>query len=64
VPFYHLNTYNGLSEDESKFMEKINAWSMIDGAYAMIQSTKPQALACGLNDSPIELASWLLQIFS
>lgn len=32
---------------------------MDDGAYAMLQATKPQSLAPALNDSPVGLASWI-----
>jgi pimeloyl-ACP methyl ester carboxylesterase len=65
IPYYHFYGYNeNLSEDENKFMEKINNWSMMDGAYAMIQGTKPKVLATGLNDSPMGLAAWLIQLFS
>jgi hypothetical protein len=40
------------------------AWSLGDtGAYALIQSTKPQSLAQGLNDSPAGLAAWILEKF-
>lgn len=64
VPFYHLYGYNeDLSDEEKGFMERVNVWSMQHGAYAMIQSTKPQTLAQSLNDSPIGMASWLLQLF-
>jgi hypothetical protein len=34
-----------------------------EGAYAMIQSTKPQTLSYGLNDSPIGLAAWIIEKF-
>ena len=33
----------------------------IPTAYAMIQSTKPQSLAHGLNDSPAGLAAWIVE---
>ena len=33
------------------------------GAYALIQSTKPQSLAAGLNDSPAGLAAWIVEKF-
>ncbi len=36
---------------------------MQDGAYAIIQSTKPKTLFTGLNDSPAALAAWLLQLY-
>ena len=34
-----------------------------EGAYALIQSTKPQSLAQGLNDSPAGLAAWIVEKF-
>ena len=36
---------------------------MTDGAYALIQSTRPQTLAYGLNDSPVGLAAWIIEKF-
>jgi hypothetical protein len=33
-----------------------------EGAYALIQSTRPQTLASGLNDSPAGLAAWIYPI--
>ncbi len=65
IPYYHLYGYNeNPSQEETDFLEKINNWSMMDGAYAMIQATKPKTLATGLNDSPMGLAAWLLQLFN
>ena len=64
MPFYHLYAVNeGLSETENEFIQNVNNWSMTDGAYAMIQGTKPKILSTGLNDSPIALAAWLLQLY-
>lgn len=34
-----------------------------EGAYALIQSTKPHSLAAGLNDSPAGLAVWMVEKF-
>jgi hypothetical protein len=34
-----------------------------EGAYAAIQSTKPQSLAYALNDSPAGLAGWIIEKF-
>ena len=34
-----------------------------EGAYAAIQSTKPQSLAHALNDSPAGLAGWIVEKF-
>src|SRR5688572_30205916 len=38
-------------------------WMQTEGAYASIQSTKPQTLSYGLNDSPIGLAAWIIEKF-
>ena len=65
VPYRHLLTRppEELSEAEQAYLEAGQAWSRTEGAYAAIQGTKPQTLAYGLNDSPIGLASWLLEKF-
>jgi pimeloyl-ACP methyl ester carboxylesterase len=34
-----------------------------EGAYILIQTTKPQTLGYGLNDSPAGLASWIIEKF-
>jgi pimeloyl-ACP methyl ester carboxylesterase len=59
--------YPNGSEDFSKFspaeMEMtqwVQKWFMEDGAYNMIQATKPQTLAFSFNDSPVGLASWII----
>src|SRR4029450_4528103 len=38
-------------------------WQQTDGAYALIQGTRPYSLARGLNDSPAGLASWIVDKF-
>ena len=35
----------------------------MDGGYKAIQSTKPQTLSYGLNDSPVGLAAWIVEKF-
>lgn len=52
-----------LSEVEQKFFADAQKWMMEEGAYAMMQSTKPQTLAYGLNDSPAGLAAWIVEKF-
>lgn len=64
IPYYHLYSNNeNLTEAENEFIQKINNWSMQDGAYAGIQGTRPKILSVGLNDSPMALAAWLLQLY-
>ena len=52
-----------LSEAEKRYLGAQQQWSMREGAYFMIQSTKPQTLAFALNDSPVGLAAWLTEKF-
>ena len=64
IPFYHLYAPNeNLTQAEKDHIQKINDWSMRDGAYGMIQGTKPKTLSIGLNDSPAALAAWILQLY-
>jgi pimeloyl-ACP methyl ester carboxylesterase len=64
VPFGHPFQKPGkLSADEQKFFKKNDQWMQKEGAYALIQSTKPQNLAQRLSDSPAGLAAWLVEKF-
>jgi len=50
-----------LSEAERAYLERNQAWWQAEGGYKAIQSTKPQTLGYGLNDSPAGLAAWILE---
>lgn len=50
-------------ENAYAYFEGLGKWFSEQGAYMMIQSTKPQTLAYGLNDSPVGLASWIIEKF-
>ncbi|SNV31732.1 Soluble epoxide hydrolase [Chryseobacterium taklimakanense] len=64
VPFSHsMEEPEDASEAEKKFIKKVEKWQQTAGAYAMIQSTKPNSLAPAMNDSPAGLAAWLLEKF-
>jgi len=64
VPFGHiLQKPDDPSPAEEKFLKKNEQWIRKEGAYALIQSTKPQSLAPGLNDSPAGLAAWIVEKF-
>lgn len=64
VPFTHsFQKPDDLSDVEQKFLAGIEQWQMANGAYNMIQSTRPQTLAAGLNDSPVGLAAWIIEKF-
>jgi pimeloyl-ACP methyl ester carboxylesterase len=52
-----------LTEAEQEFVQNAQSWSFQEMAYAMEHSSKPQTLACGLNDSPAGLAAWVVEKF-
>jgi pimeloyl-ACP methyl ester carboxylesterase len=65
VPYYlqQGEPPTDLSEAEGKFLGESQKWFMEEGAYALIQSTKPQTLAYGLKDSPAGLTAWIVEKF-
>ena len=50
-----------LSAAERDYLGRSEAWRQAEGGYKAIQSTKPQTLGYGLNDSPAGLAAWILE---
>ena len=56
--------WSTMSEAEQQFGQMIQGWFFSEGAFNMIQSTKPQTLSYGLNDSPVGLAGWILEKFN
>jgi pimeloyl-ACP methyl ester carboxylesterase len=50
-----------LCDAEAEYLRRSAQWDKTEGAYRAIQSTKPQTLAYGLNDSPAGLAAWVLE---
>ncbi|QHV93681.1 epoxide hydrolase family protein [Spirosoma endbachense] len=65
IPYHHLFTVKPeeLTPEEQAYLKAGQAWQMQEGAYALIQSTKPQTLAYGLNDSPAGLLAWIIEKF-
>jgi pimeloyl-ACP methyl ester carboxylesterase len=63
VPYTHLFTVDPseLTEEEQKYLSDGQAWGMSEGAYALLQSTKPHTLAVALGDSPAGLAAWIVE---
>jgi len=55
--------WSKMSPAEQEFGKFIQHWWYTEGAYNMIQSTKPQTIGYGLNDSPAGLAAWILEKF-
>ena len=50
-----------LSEAEKGLLQHRGNWLAEEGGYSHIQSTKPQTLSYGLNDSPAGLAAWIVE---
>lgn len=64
VPFSHLfEKPKDLSAGEKKFIADSDQWQKKEGGYAILQSTKPQSLGYGLNDSPSGLGAWIVEKF-
>ncbi|MGH8926275.1 MAG: epoxide hydrolase family protein [Acidimicrobiia bacterium] len=53
----------GLSEEERGRVERMKQISSDDMGYLQIQSTRPQTLAYGLNDSPVAQLAWIVEKF-
>lgn len=50
-----------LSNAEHDFVAARRRWDDMERGYSAIQSTKPQTVGYGLNDSPAGLAAWILE---
>ncbi|XP_056904427.1 epoxide hydrolase 1 [Takifugu flavidus] len=64
----YLPSLVGLTREDVRrlfpFFEK-NVWEMLrESGYMHIQATKPDTAGCGLNDSPVGLAAYILEKFS
>ncbi len=50
-----------LSDAERTYLAQNQRWAEVERGYSSIQSTKPQTVGYGLNDSPAGLAAWILE---
>ena len=57
---YPTGQEKDLTADEQKYVDYIGQWYRTQGAYAAVQSTKPQIVGPALTDSPAGLASFML----
>ncbi|HMG41167.1 MAG TPA: epoxide hydrolase [Acidimicrobiales bacterium] len=55
-----VSSYN---DAERARLELMEAWNNEKSGYAIIQSTRPQTLAFGLNDSPAGQLAWIVEKF-
>jgi pimeloyl-ACP methyl ester carboxylesterase len=66
IPFNYkpyMRVDEKLTKEETDAQQKTYKFFMAEGAYSQIQGTKPLTLCYGLNDSPVGLCGWILQIF-
>ena len=66
IPSLDITPYTGpgsppLSLHEKNYLAQNQQWSDTERGYSAIQSTKPQTLGYGLNDSPAGLAAWIIE---
>jgi pimeloyl-ACP methyl ester carboxylesterase len=63
VQYTHLFSVDQaeLTQAERAYLAAGREWQMNEGAYALIQSTKPTTAAIGLADSPAGLAAWIVE---
>lgn len=52
-----------VTESEQAFLDRVARFAASEGAYALLQGTKPQTLAYALTDSPVGLAAWIVEKF-
>lgn len=62
---WHTNwaEHSDLSESEQQYLQSVEMTGYSEGAYAMLQGTRPQTLGIGLNDSPVGMAAWIIEKF-
>ncbi len=61
-PPYEIDTaQRPLSEAEREYVHVLEEWEREEGAYEHEHRTRPQTLACALNDSPSGLAAWIVE---
>jgi pimeloyl-ACP methyl ester carboxylesterase len=60
----HTTDFASLSPAEQEFAGFIQGWWFQEGAFNMIQATKPQSLAFAMHDSPVGLAAWIISMMS
>ncbi len=52
---------SALTPEQRRWWEEVKAYRSEEWGYVHLQSTKPQSLAFGLNDSPAGLAAWIVE---
>jgi len=66
---HYANVFSGYprpadpTPEEAEYFKRTDFIGFTEGAYAMVQGTKPHTLAAGLMDSPAGMASWIIEKF-
>lgn len=60
-PYYTGPGSTPLSSQEKAYLVRNQQWTDVERGYSAIQSTKPQTVGYGLNDSPAGLAAWIIE---
>lgn len=58
-----MNDPNDYGPEDAELLAENQAFAAAEAAYAMLQATKPQTPAFGMNDSPVGLLAWIIEKF-
>ncbi len=56
--------YPAITSEEQQFLDRATMFASVEGAYSLLQATKPQTLSFSLSDSPIGLLGWIAEKFA
>ncbi len=56
--------YRAISSEEQQYLDRATQFASLEGAYSLLQATKPQTLSFALSDSAIGLLSWMTKKFA
>lgn len=62
TPFIHPLP-DDLSNSEISYQQKVAAWAKAETGYASIHTLRPESITPALADSPVGLASWIIEKF-
>lgn len=61
--FPHITPDHPITPEEQAAIDSGIHWEEVFGGYMHVQATEPQTLAYALNDSPVGLATWIIEKF-
>jgi pimeloyl-ACP methyl ester carboxylesterase len=59
----HVTAERPITSEEQAAIDSSDHWEEVFGGYMHVQATEPQTLAYALNDSPVGLATWIIEKF-